>query len=151
MIAVRYTITRQGVPIGDVDLAFGGGLAAGQVRPLAAYTAVRADVHVSTLALGALGFLRAADWSRRSVVAPDPSQSVDLAAGLARGAQLGRELALLDWRGASVAVDWVALLDFGGSPPDVTVWLGARVAPAGVYAALTSRFWVATHTLRPEA
>jgi hypothetical protein len=151
MIVVQYTITRHGVPIGEVELAFGSELAAGRVRPLAAYDAVRVDVQLSTFALGTLGFLAPADWQRRSAVAPAPGEAVDLTRALGRGARLGHELALRDRGGASVAVDWIELLDFGGSPPDVVALLGTRGALNGVPAALAPRLRAAADSSRPEA
>ena len=151
MFAMQYTIIRQGVPIGEVDLAFGSELAAGSLRPLRAYDAVRADVQLATFALGVLGFLGPADWPWCSGVVPSPGQTLDLTAALTRGAHLGRELALRDWRGATVAVDWIELLDFGGSPPDVRAWLGVHGALDGVPASLAPRHRAAGKSSRPEA
>ena len=134
---MRYTITHKGIPIGEVDLHLGSELAAGDVVPLAGYDAVRSDVQAVTLAMDVLGFMGPFARPLRAAVDADRAAVVDTSAALARGAELGRELELCDARGTPVPVDWIELMDFAGSPPDITAWVGIRTAPSGVLARRT--------------
>jgi hypothetical protein len=129
--SMRYHITRHGVPIGEVDLALGADIAAGDVRPLPAYDAVRTDVQAATRALRSLGAFGPIDEPH--------GENLERSAVIARGAALGRELDLRDAEGGAVAVDWIELLDFGGSPASVAAWVRARTAPAHVGADLPPR------------
>lgn len=148
---MRYTITYRGIPIGEVDLDVGAELTAGDVVPLAGYDAVRADVQAVTLAMDVLGFMGPAAGPLRAAVAADLAAGVDPSAALTRGAELGRELELRDSRGLPVAVDWIELMDFAGSPPLITAWVRVRTTPGTLFARNVPDPRSASEASRPEA
>jgi hypothetical protein len=140
-----YTISHQGVPIGEADLDLGPEVTVGAVRPLPGYAAVQPLVRAATDALRGLGYLGAA--SERA------SDAAGRAA-LARGATLGRALELRDARGTLVTADFVELMEWPGAESEVTAvtaWVRAREAPAAVPARERPAPGAAQGGARPEA
>jgi hypothetical protein len=140
---VRFTITHRGVPVGDVELDFGGDeLTVGLVRPLAGYAAVRPIVRAATDALRNDGF---------PGLAADPvSPSVGEGA-LGRNAALGRALELRDERGALVPTDFIDLAEWPGEATEITTWVRVRHAAAAVPAAGRPPRGAAPEGARPDA
>lgn len=148
---MRYTVSHKGVPIGEVELDLSAELAAADMVPLAGYEAVRPDVQAVTLAMDVLGFMGPFARPLRAAVAADLAAGVAPRDALARGAELGRELELRDPRGAPVAVDWIELMDFAGSPPEIAAWVRVRTAPSAVVASGAPQPRGGADTSRPEA
>ena len=139
---MRYTISHQGVPIGEAELDLGPEVTVGAVRPLPGYAVVQPVVRAATDALRGLGYLGPAS---------EPVSDAAGRAALARGATLGRALELRDARGALAAADYVELMDWPGTEPEVTAWVRAREAPAGVPARVRPAGGGGRDASRPEA
>jgi hypothetical protein len=113
---MRYSILHNGVPVGEVDLDLTDDPAVGVVNPLAGYAAVSSRVQDATRAFVA---------TVSNEMSPNPP-------ALADGAALGRELELRDEKQELVRTDFIELADWQGTPLNVTVWVRALGALAGV-------------------
>jgi hypothetical protein len=113
---MRYSILRNGVPVGDVELDLTMDPAVGVVNPLPGYAAVRSRVQDATKAFSA-------------TISNDTAPSRQ---ALSEGAAIGRELELRDEKQELVRTDFIELADWQGRPLHVTVWVRARGAIAGV-------------------
>jgi hypothetical protein len=113
---MRYSILHNGVPVGEVDLDLTGDPAVGVVNPLPGYAAVSSRVQGAT---------RAFISTMSNEMSPNRPALTD-------GAALGRELELRDENHELVKTDFIELADWQGRPLNVTVWVRARGAFAGV-------------------
>jgi len=121
------TITREGVPIGRVELPADGERVAAAVSPLPAYEAIRSLVRAASVALS-------------TVVAGEPTAAAAdqalMQTALRRAAELGRSLELRDAAGALVPTDFIDLTEWPGGHPEVAAIVGLRDSHAGVRASV---------------
>jgi len=135
---VPYTITHQGVPIGNVELDPAQTRSAAAVAPLPAYDAIRPIVLAASLAL------------RAAAVSTGDADVVSRSA-LDRGAALGKDLELRDARGELVPTDFIELAEWPGEDPEVRAWVGIRGVAAGRPAAPAPRTTQGSESASPAA
>ena len=111
------TITHRGVPIGSAEIESTDERAAVAVAPLPGYEAIRSIVRAASVAL-------------RATTAGSGDQESLSRGALQRGAELGRDLELLDHRGELVPTDFIELGEWPGEEPEVRAWIGFRGVPA---------------------
>jgi hypothetical protein len=114
---MRFTITHQGVPIGEVELPAGGEWVAVPVSPLPAYESIRPLVRAASVALSRVALAGAGETALPQI----RSQTT-----LHRAAELGRALELRDAAGALVPTDFIDLTDWPGGEPAVAAIVGLR-------------------------
>ena len=114
---MRFTITHQGVPVGELELPSGGERVAVPVDPLPAYESIRPLVRAASIALSQVALAGTGE----TALPPVRSQTA-----LHRGAELGRALELRDATGALVPTDFIDLTDWPGGEPAVAAIVGLR-------------------------
>lgn len=123
--ATSCTITREGVPIGRVELPADGERVAAAVIPLPAYEAIRSLVRAASVALSTV----VVGGTTTTAADQAPIQTL-----LRRAAELGRALELRDATGALVPTDFIDLTEWPGGHPEVAAIVGLRDSHAGVRA-----------------